>query len=141
MMIFLDDHSSLLQRHFHQNSMYLYTHCAPLYLIPFEEDAFDFLIFWSTPVSKTEEIKKIESYDGLWRQHASQCSRLCQNLLCWAGLGRTSQQAISDGHRRILIFFFPHFGTYEQTKISKNQKHLLQNVLDIKEHSVQYQGQ
>ena len=29
------------------------------------------------------------------------------------------------------FFFFPQFGTYE-----KNQKHLLQKVLDIKEHSV-----
>ena len=34
------------------------------------------------------------------------------------------------------FFFFPQFGTYEWTKISKNQKHLLQNVLDIKEYSV-----
>ena len=39
-------------------------HCVPLYLIPFEEDASEFLIFWSTYESKIGEIKKIESYDG-----------------------------------------------------------------------------
>ena len=34
------------------------------------------------------------------------------------------------------FFFFPQFGTYEQTKISKNQKHLLQKVLDMIERNV-----
>ena len=35
-------------------------HCVPLYLIPFEEDASDFLIFWSTHMSQIGERKKIE---------------------------------------------------------------------------------
>ena len=35
-------------------------HCVLLYLIPFEEDASDFLIFWSTHMSQIGERKKIE---------------------------------------------------------------------------------
>ena len=36
------------------------THCVLLYLIPFEEDASEFLIFWSTHMSQIGERKKIE---------------------------------------------------------------------------------
>ena len=36
------------------------SHCVLLYLIPFEEDASDFLIFWSTHMSQIGERKKIE---------------------------------------------------------------------------------
>ena len=35
-------------------------HCVLLYLIHFEEDASDFLIFWSTHMSQNGERKKIE---------------------------------------------------------------------------------
>ena len=34
------------------------SHCVLLYLIPFEEDASDFLIFWSTHTCKLGERKK-----------------------------------------------------------------------------------
>ena len=37
----------------------LTTHCVPLYLIHFEEDASHFLIFWSTYIFKNGERKKI----------------------------------------------------------------------------------
>ena len=45
------------------NAIELFTsksHCVLLYLIPFEEDASDFLIFWSTHMSQIGERKKIE---------------------------------------------------------------------------------
>ena len=35
-----------------------FTHCVPLYIIPFEEDASDFLIFWSTHLSQIGERKR-----------------------------------------------------------------------------------
>jgi len=39
-----------------------------------------------------------------------------------------------------IVFLSSHFWTYELTKISKNQKHLSQKVLDIKEHNVNANG-
>ena len=52
------------------------THCVCLHLIPFEEDYFIFLRFWSTHMRKGEERKeKWKSYDGLQRRPASQCSQ------------------------------------------------------------------
>ena len=36
----------------------LLPHCVLLYLIPFEEDASDLLIFWSTHMSQNGERKK-----------------------------------------------------------------------------------
>ena len=45
-----------------------FSHCVPLYLIPFEEDASDFLIFWSTHMSKIGgRKKKLKLYNGLCR--------------------------------------------------------------------------
>ena len=41
-----------------------YSHCVLLYLMPFEEDASDVLIFWSTHLSQIGERKKLKSYDG-----------------------------------------------------------------------------
>ena len=67
-----------------------------LYLIPLEEDAFDFWIF--TLVSKSGERKKLKSYNGLLRWPVGQCGRGSPNLYWLAGLAalvsRLSQKAI-----------------------------------------------
>ena len=51
------NHLESNQSNFHQDC---FSHCVLLYLIPFEEDASDFLIFWSTHMSQIGERKKIE---------------------------------------------------------------------------------
>ena len=79
------------------------THFVPFYLIPFEEDASDFLIFWSTHMSKIWKRKKSKSYD------ANQCG--CpgpQEQI----LAESAALAICLSPKAIMefnFFLFPHF--------------------------------
>ena len=88
-------------------------HTAPLYLIPFEEDASDFFRFWCTYISKNGDRKKINltmAFGDSQLASAADSAKICSD---WPGstalVSRLSLMAIVG----FQFFFFPQFGTYE----------------------------